>query len=153
MTQSDDDLTVPQWDGRGLRVLMAEDNEINVLYAKALFERWNVELHISKNGEEALRRWLEEPFDIILLDVQMPVMDGLEVLRRIRIEEHERVGATPSSVFMVTAFADDETRKQAKKAGATGFLPKPFTPSELKQVLLTNEAADGVTVGSMIKIM
>ncbi|MEC8662914.1 MAG: response regulator [Bacteroidota bacterium] len=136
VTQSDDDLTVPQWDGRGLRVLMAEDNDINVLYAKALFERWNVELHISKNGEEALGRWLEEPFDVILLDVQMPVMDGLEVLCRIRMEEHERVGATPSSVFMVTAFADDETRKQAKKAGATGFLPKPYTPSELKKVLL-----------------
>ena len=136
VTKSDDDLTVPKWDGRGLRVLMAEDNDINVLYAKALFERWNVELQIARNGEEALGRWLEEPFDVILLDVQMPVMDGLEVLRRIRTEEHERVGATLSSVFMVTAFADDETRKQAKKAGATGFLPKPYTPSELKQVLL-----------------
>ena len=90
----------------------------------------------SRHDSRCLGRWLEEPFDVILLDVQMPVMDGLEVLRRIRIEEHERVGATPSSVFMVTAFADDETRKQAKKAGATGFLPKPYSPSELKQVLL-----------------
>ena len=45
VTQSDDDLTVPQWDGRGLRVLIAEDNDINVLYAKALLDRWNVELH------------------------------------------------------------------------------------------------------------
>ena len=102
-----------------------------------------------------LGRWLEEGrYDVILLDVQMPVMDGLEVLRRIRIEERERVGATPSSVFMVTAFADDETRKQAKKAGATGFLPKPYTPSELKHVLLqTMWQQNVVTVGFMIKIM
>ena len=136
MSQGDDELTVPQWDGHGLRVLLAEDNDINVLYAKALFERWNVELHLARNGEEALGQWLKERFDVVLLDVQMPVMDGLEVLRRIRTEEHQRGGASRTQVFMVTAFADDETRKHAENAGATGFLPKPFSPVELMQVLL-----------------
>ena len=136
MSQDDDELTVPQWDGHGLRVLLAEDNDINVLYAKALFERWNVELHLARNGEEALGQWLKERFDVVLLDVQMPVMDGLEALRRIRTEEHQRGGASRTQVFMVTAFADDETRKHAEKSGATGFLPKPFSPVELMQVLL-----------------
>ena len=137
LSVNEDDLTVPEWDGEGIRVLLAEDNDINVLYAKALLDRWNVELHLAKDGAEALNQWLQNHFDVVLLDVQMPVMDGLEALRCIRSEEHERQSESVTRVYMVTAFADDETRTNAKKAGASGFVAKPFSPTELMEVLVS----------------
>lgn len=137
LSLNEDDLTVPEWDGEGMRVLMAEDNDINVLYAKAMLDRWNVELHLAKDGAEALNQWSQNHFDVVLLDVQMPVMDGLEALRRIRSEEHERQSESVTRVYMVTAFADDETRTNAKKAGASGFVAKPFSPAELMEVLVS----------------
>lgn len=137
LSRDKDDLTVPEWDGEGMRVLLAEDNDINVLYAKALLDRWKVELHLAKDGAEALNQWSQNHFDVVLLDVQMPVMDGLEALRRIRSEEHERQSESVTRVYMVTAFADDETRTNAKKAGASGFVAKPFAPAELMEVLVS----------------
>lgn len=131
-------LLVPDWDGQGLRVLLAEDNEINVLYAKALLDRWHVEVDFAKDGEEALHMWSTGNYHLVLLDVQMPLMDGLEVLRRIRTEEHQRMDGRSTSIFMVTAFADDETRMMSKKAGTSGFLAKPYSPTDLLEVLTTS---------------
>ena len=62
---------VMAWDGSGIRVLMAEDNELNIMYAKALFDRWNLECVVVGNGREALDAWQEGGFDVLLLDVQM----------------------------------------------------------------------------------
>ena len=118
-------------------MLLAEDNEINVLYAKALLDRWNVELHLAQDGEEALEQWSKAAFDVVLLDVQMPVLDGLEVLRRIREEERQRQSNSVTRVYMVTAFADKETRMKARKEGATGFLPKPFSPAQMMEILVS----------------
>jgi PAS domain S-box-containing protein len=132
-----DELTVPQWDGQGLRVLLAEDNEINVLYAKALLDRWNVKLHLAKDGGEAIEQWSKASFDVVLLDVQMPVLDGLEVLRRIREEEQQCQSDSRARVFMVTAFADKETRRKARQFGASGFLSKPFSPVQMMDILVS----------------
>ena len=137
MSGGDEALTVPQWDGQGLRVLLAEDNEINVLYAKALLDRWNVELYLAKDGAEALEQWSTTSFDVVLLDVQMPVMDGLEVLRRIREQEQQRQSDSRTRVFMVTAFADKETRGKARQFGASGFLSKPFSPAQMMEILVS----------------
>ena len=137
MSGDDEALTVPQWDGQGLRVLLAEDNEINVLYAKALLDRWNVELHLAKDGAEALEQWSTTSFDVVLLDVQMPVMNGLEVLRRIREQEQQRQNDSRTRVFMVTAFADKETRGKARQFGASGFLSKPFSPAQMMEILVS----------------
>ena len=125
---------VPEWNGAGVRVLLAEDNEINVLYAKALLDKWKVHVDVAPDGHHALDLMEEGRYDVVLLDVQMPHMDGLETLRRIRAGERdaERV---PQQVFMVTAFADAETREEARVAGSNGFLAKPFAPEELRDVL------------------
>ena len=91
-----------------------------------------------KGWEEALHMWSTGNYHLVLLDVQMPLMDGLEVLRRIRTEEHQRMDGKSTSIFMVTAFADDETRKMSKKAGTSGFLAKPYSPTDLLEVLTTS---------------
>ena len=84
----------------------------------------------------------EGRYDAILLDVQMPNMDGLETVRRIRARERDTEGEM-QQVFMVTAFADVETREMAQAAGANGFLAKPFAPDELFDVLRSIHMARG----------
>ena len=126
---------VPTWDGKGMRVLLAEDNEINILYAKALFQRWNVQVDIAHDGLEALACFETQSYDVVLLDVQMPNLDGLATLRRMRTMERQERERETCPIFMVTAFADDETRTISVNEGASGFLAKPFSPSDMMNVL------------------
>ena len=118
-----------------MRVLLAEDNEINVLYAKALFQRWNVQVDIARDGLEALACFETQSYDVVLLDVQMPNLDGLATLRRMRTMERQERERETCPIFMVTAFADDETRTTSVNEGANGFLAKPFSPSDMMNVL------------------
>ncbi|MDA0728576.1 MAG: response regulator [Bacteroidetes bacterium] len=127
------DLSVPSWDGTGTRVLMAEDNELNVMYAKALMNQWKVDLTLVSNGQEAVRACRDQTFDVVLLDIQMPVMDGLEALAQIRAAEGSNLHGVP--VYMVTAYADEGTRHRALVSGCTGFVAKPFTPTALLEAI------------------
>lgn len=126
---------VPDWDGSGIRVLLAEDNELNILYAKALLNRWNIDFTLVGDGVEALEALENEAFDLVLLDIQMPRMNGLEALQRIRASEEEKGEKEVLPIYMVTAFADEESRSRADAEGATGYLVKPFTPESLSEVL------------------
>ena len=118
-----------------MEILLAEDNDINVLYARALLERWGMKLTLAKDGLEALDLWEKGTFDLVLLDVQMPTMDGLETLRRIRAIEAGQQKEESQAVYMVTAFADNETKSMAAEHGADGFLAKPFSPREMLEVM------------------
>ena len=126
---------VPVWDGSHLHVLLAEDNELNVLVAKALLERWKVACTVVGTGLDALEAMQHATFDAVLLDVQMPNLDGLQTLQRIRSSERALGVVSPKPVFMVTAYADERTRNSAEQAGCTGFLAKPFSPRDLLAVL------------------
>ena len=142
---SSESAPVPQvlaWDGSGVRVLMAEDNELNIMYAQALFDRWNLACVVVGNGREALEAWEKGGFDVLLLDVQMPEMDGLEALTRLRGLERDR-DLEPTPVYMVTAFADEKTRSMAMERGATGFVSKPFSPQEMHRILTVHEKKEG----------
>ena len=141
-TEGDHVNQVPDWNAEGMRVLLAEDNDINVLYAKALLDRWKVHVDVAPDGQRALDLMEGGRYDAILLDVQMPNMDGLETVRRIRARERDNEGEM-QQVFMVTAFADVETREMAQAAGANGFLAKPFAPDELFDVLRCIHMARG----------
>ncbi len=141
-TEDDHVNQVPNWNAEGMRVLLAEDNDINVLYAKALLDRWKVHVDVAPDGQHALDLMEGGRYDAILLDVQMPNMDGLETVRRIRARERDTEGEM-QQVFMVTAFADVETREMAQAAGANGFLAKPFAPDELFDVLRSIHMARG----------
>jgi hypothetical protein len=117
---------------QGLRILLAEDNEINLLAMKAQLERGGHQITVARDGFEALERYEEADFDVALIDVQMPNLDGVEVVKRIRNQES---GDRHLPVFAVTAYAMDEQRIQFMNAGFDDVLVKPIAPNVLADYL------------------
>jgi CheY-like chemotaxis protein len=112
----------------GLRILLAEDNKVNRIVATRLLRREGHEVVTAENGEEALRLIEHGPeFDIVLMDVQMPVMDGLEATRRLRA--NPRWAELP--VIALTAHTMKGDRERFLAAGANDHVAKPFRPEEL----------------------
>ena len=112
------------------RVLLVEDNTINQRVVQALLEPFEIDLDIAENGLQATHAFAGGRYDVVLMDMQMPVMDGLEATRTIRALETES-GADRTPVVMLTANASDAHRLQALGAGADDVVAKPFTPVEL----------------------
>ena len=117
----------------GMHVLLVEDNELNLEIARYLLEEAGVQVIAAKNGQEALdifEQSEEQEIDLILMDIMMPVMDGLEATRRIRTCTHPRGATVPIIAISANAFADDI--QKAKNAGMNEHLAKPF---EMEKVL------------------
>jgi len=115
----------------GLRVLLAEDNPINALLARTLLTRAGCIVTVAQDGEEATRAAGAATFDLILLDIRMPRLDGLEAARRIR------AGGGPSAtvpIVALTADAGEEERAQALMAGMDDFITKPIDAARLLAV-------------------
>ncbi len=108
------------------QLLLVDDNDINLEVARRILEGEGAQLTVRRNGEEALEclRQRTEPFDLILMDVQMPVMDGLQATRRLRDE----LGLDAIPVIALTAGALVAERQRALEAGMTDFVSKPFDP-------------------------
>ncbi len=116
---------------RRLRILMAEDNPANQRVATALLKAAGFRLAIVDNGQAAIARATVEEFDIILMDVQMPVMDGLVATRRLR--EHEALKNVP--IVGLTAGAMEEDRTKCLGSGMTAYLSKPIDWDKLLAML------------------
>lgn len=116
---------------KAARIIMAEDYPMNRLLAKSLFEKWGLSLTMVNNGKELLNDLNTNSYDIILMDIQMPELDGLEATRILR----KRGLVTP--VIAITAHAFKEEQIQCAKAGMNDFLSKPFNEKELKEKLAT----------------
>ena len=117
-----------------LRVLFVEDLAINLELTRMMLERLGCEVTTAENGQEALDRLAESAFDAVLMDCQMPLMDGFEAVRRWRASEPP--GArTP--VIALTANAFDEDRQRSLEAGMDGHLTKPVRMDELRSALLS----------------
>jgi two-component system, sensor histidine kinase len=114
----------------GLKVLLAEDHPTNRRVAQLILAPLGVEIVEAEDGRQALEAFARERFDLILMDMQMPVMDGLAATRAIRQLELER-GLSPTPLAMLTANAMDEHRRQAALAGADHLIAKPITPDSL----------------------
>jgi CheY-like chemotaxis protein len=115
---------------RPLRVLLVEDNPTNQRVVQLILETLGAEITVANNGQEALDLYRADGFDVILMDMQMPVMDGLTATRLIRAREQaEASPRTP--VAMLTANTLDEHRQTASHAGADLHIPKPITPESL----------------------
>jgi signal transduction histidine kinase len=114
----------------GLRVLVAEDNPINQKVICSMLSRqgWNVTLAV--NGVEACRHFLEKSFDLVLMDVQMPEMDGLEAARRIRLEEADR-GLARTPILALTAHASKTQHDQCLAHGMDSVTTKPVSMPDL----------------------
>ncbi|UOQ78341.1 response regulator [Hymenobacter sp. 5516J-16] len=111
-----------------LRVLVAEDNDLNQLVARKTLEAWNVQVTIAANGRLAVAAAQQHPFDAVLLDVQMPEMDGYEAARQLRMLFPD-AGRLP--LIGLTASALPEDRALALAAGMNDTLAKPFDPAVL----------------------
>jgi signal transduction histidine kinase/CheY-like chemotaxis protein len=125
--------------GKGLSILVAEDNEINALLARALLTRLGHRPTIAGDGETALASWAAahaagKPYDLVLMDVQMPGMDGLEAARRIRAAEAQG-SDRPTRILALTANAQAEDRAECLAAGMDGLLVKPLDRERLREAL------------------
>jgi CheY-like chemotaxis protein len=106
------------------KVLVVEDNEQNRYLIEYMLEKRGYTVVIALSGAEAIAMAVREKPDLILMDIQLPDLDGLEVTRRIR--ESEAYGKIP--IVAVTSFAMAGDRKRAIEAGCTGYIEKPINP-------------------------
>ncbi len=110
--------------GRPLSILLAEDNYPNQMYIKRILEKKNINVTVASNGGQVLERVREKDFDVILMDIRMPKMDGLEAAKRIRAMENPRKSQVP--IIALTGLSSDEERESCKQAGMDGFITKPI---------------------------
>jgi two-component system sensor histidine kinase/response regulator len=117
----------------GRKVLLAEDNAVNRRLAARLLEKRGCAVLLATNGAEAFELWSRESVDMILMDVQMPVVDGLEATRRIREKEKGSGGHVP--IVVLTAHAMKGDRERCLEAGADDYLAKPIIPAKLAETM------------------
>jgi two-component system, sensor histidine kinase len=118
----------------GLKVLLAEDNIVNQKIAGFIFARLGVVFDIASNGQEAFEMYQQQQYDLILMDMQMPVMDGLEATRKIRL--FEKASAHPHKTFIVALTANDisEKKQDCIESGMNDFMEKPFQEDVLREL-------------------
>jgi two-component system sensor histidine kinase/response regulator len=116
----------------GARILLVEDNELNQEVALELLRLAHFNVELAENGQVALDRLKSSDYDLVLMDMQMPVMDGLEATRALR--QNSRLAALP--VLAMTANASEEDRRKCVASGMNDFLAKPIEPEQLWQALL-----------------
>jgi CheY-like chemotaxis protein len=135
----------PSHAGASLAILVAEDNEINALLARALLARLGHRPTLVATGAQAIEAWRTArdagaPYDLVLMDVHMPEMDGIAAARRIRAAELAAGGArTPIVALTANAFSDD--RDACLAAGMDAFLTKPLDRERLAELLASGRGA------------
>ncbi len=109
----------------GYNVLLVEDNQMNILIAQRLLEKWGLEVDLANNGEEAVNATANNNYDLILMDLQMPVMDGYQATKEIRKQGFK------APILALTASAMFEKATKMEDAGLDGLITKPFNPHDL----------------------
>ena len=115
---------------KGLRILLAEDNAVNQRLALRILEKQGYDIEVANNGREALEALKNCPFDLVLMDVQMPFMDGIEATEVIRKSRNE--GFDPEiPIIALTAYAFEEDKQRVYNAGMNSCITKPFKKEDL----------------------
>jgi len=117
-------------EARRIRILLAEDHPVNRKVVQLILAPFPVDLTIAVDGQEAVKAFMGREFDLVLMDVQMPVLDGLTAIRQIRDFEGEQ-GRTPTPIAVLSANAMEQHREEAMQAGADSHISKPVTPDRL----------------------
>jgi len=113
----------------GIEILVAEDNKVNQMLIMQVCKNWNAQIEMADNGKIALEKSREKEYDVILMDLQMPEMNGFEAVQNIRHDESNRNFKTP--ILALTADAMPETKNYVKRNGFNGYITKPFKSEEL----------------------
>lgn len=116
-----------------LHILLAEDKLVNQNFAVTLLSNWGHKVVLANNGEEALAAWAADSFDLVLMDVQMPKMDGFEATATIRTKEKETGSHIP--IIAMTAHAMKGDRQRCLEAGMDDYIPKPINQKKLFEVI------------------
>lgn len=119
-----------------MNILIAEDNEINILVLTRFLDLWNASYKVARNGAEAISLAEKEDFDLALMDIQMPVMDGVEATKAIRqMSKGQNEGLI---IVAFTADASIDTHRELLKTGFNHCITKPFNPNMLRNFLIKN---------------
>lgn len=119
---------------KGLNMLYVEDNEINRFVVEQILQQWGTNLDMAVDGSDAVNKAGNKQYDLVLMDIQMPVMDGIEATRQLRAMDNG-MGYTKTPIIGFTADVMDGTRKKALEAGMNEVLLKPLNKDELYKVL------------------
>lgn len=115
-------------------ILVAEDNVVNQILIKKFLTKWNVgNVVLTSDGQEALEEFDKSDFNLVLLDLQMPVLDGFSVAKAIRNHADANKKAVP--ILVLTATTLLEIKEEMEEIGINDFVPKPFTPDGLYEKL------------------
>ncbi|WP_139925436.1 PAS domain-containing hybrid sensor histidine kinase/response regulator [Hymenobacter sp. DG01] len=118
---------------RGCRVLLTEDNRVNQLLVQVILRNWGMEVHTASSGPEALTLFRQHHYDVVLMDIQMPGMDGIAASRLLREHPDPERAATP--IVALTAHAMHGEAERYHSAGLDGYLSKPFKEEDLFQTI------------------
>jgi two-component system, sensor histidine kinase len=116
-----------------LRILLAEDNMMNIYFMKQLFKRWDITADIAENGAEVLELLTANDYDLILMDMHMPVMDGMQATEQIR--KMNDPAKANVHIIALTASVSDQIQKRVIACGMNDYLHKPFQLEELRAKL------------------
>jgi len=117
----------------GLNILLVDDNKTNQLLGKTRLERWDCKVDLASNGIEGVKKTQQKLYDVILMDIQMPIMDGYEATKIIKNDISEEVSKIP--IIAMTAYTSKTDIKRAINAGMDDYIFKPFKPTEIYRLL------------------
>jgi CheY-like chemotaxis protein len=126
--------SLDQTDAKPHHILIAEDNDVSRVLTQHILEFLGFVVHAVENGDLALKIALQKTFDLILMDCQMPIVDGFEATRRIRNLETE-AGRTKTPIVALSGYSHSEGRGNCLAAGMDDYLQKPFTINELREMI------------------
>ena len=116
-----------------IKVLIVEDNPINQIITRKFLEKWDIIFEIVDNGQKAIDIVQQKEFDLILMDIQMPIIDGYLATKTIRSLHDIKYKNIP--IIALTASGETEIQSNIKDSGITDYLTKPFNPTELYSMI------------------
>ncbi len=117
----------------GMKILVVEDNKMNQFFIAQLLSNWNIDTHIAENGKIALEKLENNTYDLILMDMHMPVLDGPETAEQIRQSDDSRINQIP--IVACSADVFPESKKKAIESGMNFYLTKPLSEEALEEIL------------------
>ena len=114
---------------QGVKILLVEDNKVNQLVAVKFLKKWGIAVEIADNGMEALELVADQKYDMILMDLHMPKLNGYDTTEAIRKMEQPHLKNIP--IVALTASATKEVQERVMRIGMNDYITKPFNPTEL----------------------